>query len=90
MNFRKRIALRLFNDTFDMDPNADKNAPSLEAPWQGVAILSANCPVHIGVRLAHLGDNKFQCPKGREIYTSHGSVANQTSKDRYDLGLSLK
>jgi len=90
MNFRQRIAMKLFNDTYDMDPNSANQAPSLDAPWQGVDVISSNCPIHVGVRLAHLGDNSFQCPKGKEIYKAKSNIANQTTKDRYDLGISLK
>jgi len=82
--------MKLFRDTFDMDPDAQQNDASLEAAWQTVDVISANCPVHIGVRLAHTGDNCYQCPKGREIYKAKANIANQTTRDRYDLGISLK
>jgi len=88
--FSQRTALKLFNDTYDMNPEGDRKASSLDAPWQGVDVISSNCPVHIGVRLGKLSDNTYQCPKGREIYKAKSSIANQTSKDRYDIGISIK
>ena len=74
-----RDNMNLFKDTylFDEDGEERKHAEkALHAPWQSVDIISSNCPVHIGVRLAKLGDNQFQCPKGHEKYTAKGTVAN--------------
>lgn len=62
----------------------------LAPDWASVDIISSNCPVHTGVRLKKSGDNQYQCPIGREIYKAKGSAANQTSKDRYDIGISIK
>lgn len=61
----------------------------LDAPWQKIEIISSNCPIHVGVRLKKVGDNHFVCPKGGEEYHTHGSVANQTNKDRYDTRISF-
>ena len=88
MNYRKKIAMTLFNHTVDLD--GEKRQDALIAPWQGVDIISSNCPVHTGVRLGKMSDNVYQCPKGKEIYKAKGSVDNQTSKDRYDLGFSIR
>ena len=85
--------MNLFKDTFyfreDGENQKEKSELALHAPWQPADIISSNCPVHIGVKLAKLGDNKFQCPKGNEIYKSRGSVANQTNKDRSDIGIDI-
>ena len=62
---------------------------SLFVPWEAPSVISSNCPRHVGVKLESLGDNHFQCPKGKEIYKSPGSVSNQPSRDRYDLGLAF-
>ena len=82
-NYRKKIAMNLFNHTIDLD--GEKRQDALIAPWQGVDIISSNCPIHIGVRLGKMNDNAYQCPKGKEIYKAKGSIDNQTSKDRYDI-----
>ena len=87
-NYRKKIAMNLFNHTIDLD--GDKRQDALIAPWQGVDIISSNCPIHTGVRLGKMNDNAYQCPKGKEIYKAKGSIDNQTSKDRYDLGFSIR
>ncbi len=63
---------------------------SINLPWQEVDIISSNCPVHIGIKLIHLGDNQYQCPRYKEIYKAKGSVANETNKDRFDIGYILK
>ena len=80
--------MKLFYNSIDLDGDREKN--SVNVPWQSVNIISSNCPIHIGVRLEHTGDNCYQCPKGKEIYKAKGNIANQTSKDRYDLGISIK
>jgi L-rhamnose isomerase len=84
----------LFKDTYmfreDGEERAQKTEQSLHAPWQEVDVISSNCPKHIGVKLAHLGDNKFKCPKGHELYKAKGSVSNQTNKDRYDMGIDFR
>ena len=85
-NYRKKIAMNLFVNTSDLE----RNQPQLDPDWGGVDIISANCPVHTGVKLQKTGDNQYQCPKGREIYKAKSSIANQTSKDRYDIGISIK
>ncbi len=89
-DFRKKIAMKLFNDTYDMGGDNEKKSSALEASWQSVDVISSNCPVHIGVRLGKLSDNTYQCPKGQEVYKAKSNIANQTSKDRYDIGISIK
>jgi hypothetical protein len=86
-----KCALNLFKDTylFETEEGKRQEGKALHAPWQNVDIISSNCPVHIGVKLSKLGDNKFQCPKGNEIYKAAGTVSNQTNKDRYDLGIDI-
>ena len=74
INFRKKISMRLFPNTFDMNSEEKENTPSLEAPWQSVDVISSNCPIHIGARLLHMEDNKYQCPIGKEIYKAKGNI----------------
>ena len=78
--------MKLFVNTQDMDDNSPQLAPD----WAGVDVISSNCPIHLGTRLLRTGDNQYQCPAGKEIYKAKGSAANQTSKDRYDLGIAIK
>lgn len=59
---------------------------SLDLPWQGVDVISSNCPKHHGVRLNRVADQIFECPLGKEIYKPHGSLKNQTNRDNYYLG----
>lgn len=86
--------MNLFRDTYYFQNSKDSNkgqgaGRSLYAPWQEVDIISSNCPRHVGVRLRKIADNHFECPKGGEKYKATGSVANQTSKDRYDIGIDI-
>lgn len=80
--------MKLFYNTYDMDKEKKEN--TLAVPWQHVDIISSNCPIHLGKRLKRLADNSYQCPEGKEIYKAKGSVSNQTGKDRYDLGMTIK
>jgi hypothetical protein len=80
--------VKLFYNTVDLSKEKKEN--SLAVPWLSVDIISSNCPIHLGKRLKRLADNSYQCPEGKEIYKAHSSVTNQTSKDRYDLGMSIK
>ncbi len=92
-DFKKRIvkrAMNLFNHSYDMDPGSEGKSPSLAVAWQSTDIISSNCPVHVGVKLGKMSDNAYQCPVGKEIYKAKSNLANQTSKDRYDLGISIK
>ena len=77
--------MNLFKHTKDKE---EVGINTLEIPWQSVDVISSNCPVHMGVRLKKLGDNNYICPKGSEIYHAHGSVANQSNRDRYDTHVS--
>ncbi len=63
---------------------------SLDIPWQGVDVISSNCPKHHGERLIRIGDQTFMCPFGKEVYRPHGSLTNQTNRDNYYLGEVVK
>lgn len=82
--FRKTAAFRIH--PLDNGPQIN----SLDLPWQGVDKITANCPIHVGVRLSRIGDETYKCPKGGEIHRPKGSVGNQTNRDNYYLGIVLK
>jgi hypothetical protein len=77
---------------FKISPSQQRIDPALSliVPWQGVDVISGNCPRHAGVRLNRVNDEMFVCPKGGEQYAPKGSINNQTNRDNYYLGLVLK
>jgi hypothetical protein len=81
--------MNLFRDTylFEQDKKPGGKQRAMTSPWLGVDIISSNCPRHIGIRLERIADNKYKCPRGGEAYDAQSSVANQTNKDRYDIGI---
>lgn len=82
--------MNLFRNTKKVnDPNTFPIS-GLDLPWQKCDIISSNCPNHVGVRLAKIGDNMYQCPHGKEVYKANGSLSNQTTKDNYYLGIVIK
>lgn len=82
--------MNLFRNTKKLiDPN-QMPISSLDLPWQRCDIISSSCPKHIGVRLAKVGDNMYQCPHGKEVYKASGSVSSQTNRDTWYLGMVIK
>ena len=82
--------MNLFRNTKKLMDENQMPISSLDLPWQRVDIISSNCPNHVGVRLGKIGDNMYQCPHGKEVYKANGSIANQTTKDNYYLGVVIK
>ena len=80
---RRAIKIKLIH-------NKDRGVDPLWIPWQQTDVISRNCPKHAGVQLYRKDDELFQCPKGGEIYKPYGSIANQTSRDNYYLGNTIK
>jgi hypothetical protein len=82
--------VNLFRNTKKLNDPDHFPVNGVDLPWQKVDIISSNCPNHVGVRLAKVGDNMYQCPKGKEVYKANGSLSNQTTKDNYYLGIVIK
>ena len=82
--------MNLFRNTKKVKNPDESPVSGLDLPWQRVDIISSNCPNHTGVRLKKVGDNMYQCPKGKEVYKANGSISNQTTKDNYYLGIVIK
>ncbi len=63
---------------------------SLWIPWQGVDVMTSNCPIHSGVRMSRINDEAYECPIDKRVFSPKGSITNQSNRDSWYLGQVIK